>query len=648
MNYPNLFATAKIGKLELKNKIVMTAMGCGLANENGTLTDEFIAYYEERAKGGAGLIITEVTCVNSVHGVRAERQIYVTDDIQLPMLTKFSNTIHKYDSKVFVQLLHPGVMSSCSVNGGKPLTSPSGIMSKFLRQPARELSNAEIKSLVKDFANGAARAKKAGIDGVEIHAAHHYLIHEFLSPYFNKRTDEYGGSFENRCRFLKEVVIAVREAVGADYPITVRLSAEDYMGDESYHLDECIKVAQMLDALGVDGLNISVGGTENGKSHSLEPISYRQGWRKHISSSIKKMVNCPVIGTSVIRDPEYAEKILENNEMDLIGMGRSHLADPYWSKKAQSGHTEDICKCISCLRCIDNIKFEKPIICSLNPNCGNELNQKEIVKNGNGRLAVVVGAGVAGLEAARILSEREFKVVLFEKTMHLGGQVYLASNVPNKEKMKWFIEYETTQLHKHNVDIRFGSAPSADEIIAMNPYIVIDATGASPLKPGSIEGINNEFVITPVDVLSGTYVPENKNIAIIGSGLTGLETAELLVEKGNAVTIIEMADKIAPGGSKVNINDILQRLAIYDTILITNKKLTKIESDRIHYEDVTSGEEYILPVDNVILSLGVRSNGTLGKELKDKFYNIKFIGDAQTPGRIREAIVAGYTAGMEA
>lgn len=646
MPYPLLFSPEKIGSLELSNRLVMTAMGCGLANEDGTLTDRFISYYEERAKGGVGLIVTEVACVNPVHGVRAERQMYVTDDAQLPMLKKLADAIHRYDTKIFVQLLHPGVNTTCAVNGGGPLVSPSGIASKFMRQQAREITHEEIRELIKQYADGAMRVKKAGLDGVEIQIGHHYLLHEFLSPYFNKRTDEYGGSFENRTRLIREIIQAVRKTVGEDFPVVVRLSAEDYMGDESYHLEESIKVAQMLEKLDVNALSVTAGGIENGKSHSLEPTSYKQGWRKHLAIAIKRMVNIPIISTTVIRDPIYAETLLEEGAVDFIGMGRSFLADPFWAQKVRNGKPEQIRKCISCLRCIDNIKSEKPIICSINPTCGNEIDVPQIARDGAGRLAVVVGGGVAGMEAARILAYRKYKVVLFEKTAHLGGQVYLASNVPGKDKMGWLVDYLSADLVAHGVEIRLNTEAGIVELQDMKPHVIIDSTGASAWKPDDIPGIDAPCVLTPVEILSGSAIPKNKSVVIAGSGLTGLETAELLIEHGNYMTIIEMADQIAPGASKVNVNDILQRLAVHDVVIICNRKLTKIEQDRIHYEDTRSGEEYVFPMDYLVLSLGARSNGNIHKELADSGMNILCIGDAAIPSRIHEAISSGYNAAI--
>jgi 2,4-dienoyl-CoA reductase-like NADH-dependent reductase (Old Yellow Enzyme family)/thioredoxin reductase len=648
MPYPTLFSPGTINHLTLKNRLVMTPMGCGLANTDGTITNEFISYYEERAKGGVALIYTEVACVNSEHGRRSEHQIWLTDERQLPMLQKLTSTIHQYGCAIFPQLLHPGVISTNAANEGRPLPGPSGVISKFLKQKARAFERDELKSLVQDFVKAAVLAKQAGFDGVEIHAAHHYLLHEFLSPYINKRTDEYGGCFENRCRLLLEIVDAVRNAVGRDYPISVRVSAEDYMGDESYHLDENLKLCQLLEKHSVDVISVSAGGTENGRSHSLEPISYAQGWRRHLAKAVRSMVNIPVIATTVIRDPDYAESLLNEGYLDFVGMGRSFLADPQWPAKAAAGHPEDIRKCISCLRCIDSIKAGQPIVCSINPECGFEYAKKDPVPDGDGRLCVVVGGGVAGLECARILALRKFRVCLYERESHLGGQVWLAAQAPKKDKMLWFIDYEGTQLKKLGVDICLDHVMTADEVLKLKPYLIVDATGSAPYLP-PIEGIHNPLVTTPVEILSGKCDLHDQSVVLFGTGLTGLETAEYLAVRGNMVTVIGESPKIAPGGgSSVIIGEILRALDQANAVIMTGRKLLKIGTDRVIYQDVASGEVYELPCDKVVICKGVRSCGKLATELHGRHPNVRVIGDAERVGRIREDVLAGYQAAMEA
>ena len=644
MGYEHLFSKGKIGGLELKNRMVMTAMGSHLENGDGTVSEGTLAFYEQRAKGGVGLIITGITRVNEDHG-RAGNQICASRDEHIPGLRKLAERVHQYGTKIFLQLHHPGVIGSCAAIGGKSLASPSGIASAIVQQPARALSREEIHSLVEDFGKAAARAKEAGIDGVELHGAHNYLINEFLSPYFNRRTDEYGGSFENRFRFLKEIVESVRKHAGNDFPLVVRMSADEYLKG-GYHLEEGVRIAKALDELGVDAIDVTVGGTENNRSMQVDTIVFDQGWRKHLAKAVKQVVHCPVIAVTVIREPAFADQLIQDGIVDFTGSGRSFLADPQWVEKAAQGKEEEIRKCISCLRCIDTVRAGGSICCSVNPVCGKEAEEKTLEKNGAGRLVVVAGGGPAGLEAAAVLAQREFRVVLLEKTAHLGGQVYLASNVPHKGKMQWLMDYQEQRLKKLGVEIRKNTPATAEEIERLNPYAVIDATGSSPLRPQSIPGVDGPNVLTPVEILSGAFIPEHCSVAIIGSGLTGLETAEVLTLHENAVTIIEMAETVAPGANQIIVNDILRRIDVDNAVVLTGRKLTKITENAVCYEELT-GEAYELPVDYVVLSMGVKSNKDVAEALKDKGIVVKAVGDAAVTSRIFEAVCSGHKAAME-
>jgi 2,4-dienoyl-CoA reductase-like NADH-dependent reductase (Old Yellow Enzyme family)/thioredoxin reductase len=647
MKYRRLFSSGTIGSLTLKNRLVMTAMGCDLANRDGTLTDAFLAYYRARAEGGVGLIITEVTRVNEQHGCMNPWQIRATDDRFIPELKKLADTIHEFDCRIFLQLHHPGNVTSPEINGGHTPVSSANIPSRIKTQEIHPLTVSEITEIVKNYADAARRAKAAGIDGVEVQAGHFYLIHQFLSPYFNKRTDEYGGSFENRTRFLREILRSIRSDCGNAYPLMVRLSVEDYLGDAGYHLDEGIKIAQHLEELGVDAVDVTAAGTGCPGSQSLEPISYRQGWRRHLGAAVKKAVNIPVCAVSLVRDPSYAEELLQKDQTDFVASGRCFLADPDYAKKIQRDNVEDIRKCISCLRCIETIKDELPIVCSVNPYCGKENVAPKIRHDGGGKNLVILGGGPAGLEAARIAGERGFSVHLYEKTANLGGSMFFATQIPHKEKMKWFIDYERHQCEKFGVRFYLNTRLSIEEIKALNPYGIIDATGAVPVIPRSIEGINEDIVCTNIDILSNRITPEGEHVAVIGSGMTGLETAELLAEGDNAVTVIEMAETVAPGAYRSNVFDVLAYLNLHSTVVMTGKALTGIGKDRIYLKDIHTGEKSQLPVDRVVLSMGVRPGQAYGKELFSLCEHVVQIGDAEKTGRIMEAVRTGNRAALD-
>lgn len=507
MQYKRLFTAGQIGACHIKNRFVMTAMGCGLAELDGTLGEPLLAYYRERARGGVGMLVTEVTRVNEEHGCMDHRQIRASHDKFIPELRKLADCVHEFDCRVFVQLHHPGNVTYPGMNHGRVPVSASNVPSRIRKQEIHSLTVEEIKELVRGFAEAARRAKEAGIDGVEIHAGHFYLIHQFLSPYFNKRTDEYGGSTENRSRFLLEIIAAIRKICGDGYPVIARLSVEDYLGDEGYHLNEGLKIARLLEEAGVDAIDVTAAGNGGTRSQSLEPTSYQQGWRRHLGAAVKRSVNVPVIAVSVVRDPGFAEELLEKGQTDFVGSGRCYLADTEYVAKIQNQREGEIRRCISCLRCIENIKDELPIVCSVNPDCGAESEQREYMRDGNARKVVVLGAGPAGLEAARVAGERGFDVRLYEKSAKLGGAMYLASKVPYKDKMLWFVDCEQRQCEKLGVHIHRNAELTVDQIKMQQPYAVIDATGAVPVAPCSIPGIDQQIVCTNVDILDGSITP---------------------------------------------------------------------------------------------------------------------------------------------
>jgi NADPH-dependent 2,4-dienoyl-CoA reductase/sulfur reductase-like enzyme len=359
------------------------------------------------------------------------------------------------------------------------------------------------------------------------------------------------------------------------------------------------------------------------------------------------VVNIPVCAVSLVRDPSYAEELLQKEQTDFVGSGRCFLADPDYAIKIQQDKGEDIRKCISCLRCIETIKDELPIVCSVNPYCGKESVTPKMRYNGDGKKLIILGGGPAGLEAARIAGERGFSVHLYEKSANLGGSMFLALQVPHKDKMKWFIDYERYQCEKFGVQFYLNTVLSIDEIKALNPYAIIDATGAVPVAPKSIEGIDEAIVCTNIDILSNRIVPEGEHVAVIGSGMTGLETAELLTDWNNAVTVIEMAETVAPGAFRSNVFDVLPYLNLHSTVVMTGKALTRIGKDRIYLKDIRTGENSQLPVDRVVLSMGVRPGQAYGKELFSLCEHVIQIGDAEKTGRIMEAVRTGNRAALD-
>ena len=644
-----LNSPCKVGNVEIKNRLIMTAMGVGLGEHEGKATDDFIAFYARRAQGGCGLIITEITRVTEGHGIGEYDQLSLSKDENIESFSKLADAIHQFDSRIFVQLQHPGRETYLALTGTDALVSSSPIPSVAFPQPTRALTIEEIRELISQFGDAALRAKKAGIDGVEIHGAHGYLVQQFLSANDNKRTDAYGGNRENRRRFLMEIIADIQKKCGLDYPISVRLSSSEFLDSVGIRsgitIDETIKTAIALEKAGVALLNISAGTYFTGAT-IVEPTSYEQGWKIPFASEIRKHVSIPVAATGVIREASYAEQLIDNDIVDFAALGRPWLCDPDFGNKALSGHGENIRKCMSCVYCFDTagetlVTGGGHAKCAVNPEMGNETIYTDLKKDGDHRKVVVVGAGPGGLKAAITLAKRDFAVTLFEKNPYLGGQLYLASLPPHKQKMGYFIQYAEKQLKDLGVDVRLGTAADAEKIKALNPYAVILATGSEPIKPGRIPGIHNPNVYTPVEILRKDVILENQKVAVIGSGLTGMETAITLQTAGNEVTIVEMLDVCGAGGGQTVIMDERGTLARLGVVTMPGHRLVEIKGHSIIVAD-NADFQIEVECDSVVVSLGVRSVNPLEEELSG-IENIHVIGEAKQAGkRIADATHAAF------
>ena len=682
MEYNTLFSPLKIGNVEIKNRICMAPMLMDFGQFDGCTTEQLIYYYEERAKGGTGLIITEITRVNDVTGGSAFAQLGMSHDYQIEGMAELAKRIHSHGSKLFVQLHHPGRQNMGLLIGTLPLSIacdkalpffkdmlykvvPAGKLlmkhhivprvvapskcenSYFSDGNNRALTKKEIKGLIKDFIAAAERVKKSGCDGVQLHASHGYLLQQFLSPNTNKRTDEYGGSLENRMRFILEIIAGIKEKCGKDFPIIVRLTVDECYSmigkqGKGYGLDEGVEMAKRLEKAGVDAIDVS-SASYDAFNYWLEPVSFECGWRKYMAKAVKDAVSIPVIAANLIRSPEQAETQLNEGVQDMISLGRPHIADPHWAKKAECGHPEDIKRCICCLYCIESMQNNAYIgdhgYCAVNPFVGSE--KYELKNDGDGRKILVVGSGPAGLTAAELLAKRGFSVAVAEKSGKLGGQVDLAVKPPHKDKLYWCIEDLYTSCKKLGVEFMMNTEVTKELVEKARPYAVICATGALATKPKFIKGYDRENVFTTTEILDGSVVLENKKVAVVGSVMTGLETAEMLTLTGNSVTVVEMADEIAPGVWHQHINDIMPRLGAKNTKFFTSRKLTEIKENAIVVEDKSSVKSE-LEADCVVLSLGAKSDNTLYGELKKAGINAYLIGDGEKVGRIADATRSAF------
>lgn len=687
MSYDMLFSPMNIGTMTVKNRVVMCAAEFSLGQTNGEPTERMMAYYEERAKGGVGLITPGICRVNDMAATSTFTQLSMSSDRHIEPMREMARRLHAHGAKLCIQLHHPGRQGYSSSTNSLPLIIP--LVDKFPKLPSvlfkatplllgleqkklcmsqqapskcelsdhgatriHAMSNCAVKKLISDFINAAVRCKKADVDAVELHATHGYIIQQFLSPNTNQRTDEYGGSFENRLRFLAEIIEGIKCECGKDYPLIVRLCADEMYekigkAGKGYDIETGKKIAKRLEELGVDAINVSSACYDT-YNYWLEPTSFEPGWRAYLAKEIKSVVSVPVIAANFIRSPEQAGRQLEEGYQDFVASARNFICDPYWAKKAQEGKPEQIRRCIGCLHCIKsfiaNASVGMPGECALNPTVGIEKEYSELQKTGDGRRVAVVGAGPAGLVAAITLKHRGFEPTVFEKENEAGGQVNIAAAGPFKDKLHWAIEDLLTEARALGIEIKTGAEVTAELIGEMKPYAVILASGGTPVRPRSISGIDKENVVLASDVLLGKVAIENKTVVVVGSGLTGLETTEKLNENGNSVTVVEMAGKIAGNAWFQFVDDSLSRIRPFGTELLLSTKLVCINDGSVTVE--ADGKKSDINADFVVLSMGVRPNNALQKEIEALGIKVAAVGDAEKSGTIGNATQSAFKAAM--
>lgn len=657
--YKKLFTPGRIGSMTIKNRGIMMPMATDMADKDGLPTQRQIRYYQERAKGGLGMIIHEYTGVDDIDSIPSIHNLRIARDYHISALEELTDAVHLYGCRIVAQIHHGGATSNPAFTGRDNL-APSAVPIADGRPVPREMSLEDIRRVQGKFIDAAVRCKKAGYDGVELHGAHGYLIAQFFSKYYNRRTDEYGGSVENRCRFIAEIIEGIRSRLGPAFPVLVRMCGDEMTPTEGFlTLEDGIEIAKYLETLGIDAINISNGSARNGDAN-CEPFSYQPGWKKHVAKAYREALHIPVIATNTIKDPDFAEQLLQEGVCDFVGLGRSQLADPQFMKKAKAGQADQIRRCIGCLYCRERVLGSSlPIRCSVNARTAREIEFPYLHKTGGGKIVAVIGGGPAGMEAARVLALRGFHPVLFEKNHELGGTLNIADKPLLKDKITALTASMKAELAALDVEVRTDAEATPELVAQLDPAGVILACGAQPVIPdipGMKAGLDSGFIVTAEDVVCGnTQLTSAKageaagDICIIGSGLTGLETAEMLLAKGFHVSIAEMLPEIGPGIFGAIRNDELSRILPHDPDLYPGHQVLSVEcgstaSGSVTAKDLTTGETVTIPADTVVLAVGIRPRTEMIEQFQNAFDNVITVGDALKGGRIATAIRQGFEA----
>lgn len=632
-NFPHLFEPIKIGKTMVKNRLFMPPLSTNLADK-GYVTDALVEHYSNRAKGGVGLIVTEVTTVEPVYTyLPGDMSIY--DDSFIPGWKKLVDAVHQYDAKILSQLFHPAYMAF-PIPGTPQLIAPSNVGPYYAKSAPRAVTVEELHVIVQQFGEAARRVQIAGGDGVEIQCAHaHGLLGGFLTPLYNKRTDEYGGDINGRLRLTLEVIAKIRELCGDDFIIDVRISGDEY-SEGGLTLNDMIYVSKQLEKAGVDFIHVSGGNTIK-RGSSMPAPGTSPAPHAHASEEIRKHVNIPVSTVARINEPWVAEELIANGKTDICMIGRPNLCDSEFANKAAAGKTDDIRPCIGCGRCLTGIMMGKVIGCTVNPSVESD----EIKEAEEKKKVLVIGGGPAGMEAAYVAKKRGHEVVLCEKSGELGGLLRLAAVPIAKQELCKVIKFMARRLEHEGVEVRMNCEVTPEMLAnEFKEYEVICSTGAVPKEIAPFKVFKQ--TMTADDVLSGKEYPGRK-IVILGGGSVGCETADYLAPLINDlfpanrdITVIEMTSSLMPGEGGAAKSQLTQRLMRKGVKIELNAQVTKVDETTITYEK--DGQEHqITDADTLVFAVGYAPNKVENEAVEDR---IHFIGDCNQVGNLKDAIQA--------
>ncbi|MFP4257175.1 MAG: FAD-dependent oxidoreductase [Desulfobacterales bacterium] len=637
-----LFSPITVRNLEIPNRAVLPPMGTSLCEKGGKVNDALLAYIRRQAQGGAGLLISEITAVHPT-GMVAPRQVGAWDDEFIPGLEKLAEAMRSCGGKTAMQLHHAGRESAYMIKKQMAI-GPSAVPSLIYGQAPKEMTKDDIAEIVSSFGTAAARARKAGFDAVEIHGAHGYLLTQFLSAISNHRNDEYGGSFENRARFIIEVTREVRKSVGEDFPVLLRISAEEYIKN-GYTVDEITGILPELREAGLDVIHASVGTHGSPAGVTSAPPSFETGFNVWRARKIKEAADMPVIAVGRFSDPRPADEVIANGDADFVAFGRQQLCDPDFLQKAGEKRYDDIRKCIACNQgCIEREMFEgKSVRCAINPETGQELVYPRKPAE-RPKKVWIAGAGPAGLIAAYEAKRLGHDVTLFEKEAEAGGNILYACKAPHKEIYYDWIKWQIRQTEKAGVEIRTNTSLTSEMAAEQGPEAVILALGAEKIIP-QIPGIDLPHVYDAWQILGESIAP-GKNVLVIGGGLVGMETACFLASKNSSVTLVEQLETPPVPKYTSHGYTLHKYLRENKCEMRFGTKVNSISRESVNVE--AGGESQDLAgFDQVVSAVGMKPRNGLEQELQDRNIPCSVVGDAKQVRRIMEAVEEGARAAWE-
>lgn len=666
MKLDTLFSPLSIGSCEIKNRLVVPAMVTNYGNLEGTITERYLRYMEEKAKGGWGLLITEDYCVQE------NRKGYTRipglwNDGQVAGNKELTAAVHKHGAKIFCQMYHPGRQVMPQSTFGLDIVAPSATTCPACQGLAREMTVDEIHQLVADFGSAARRAQEAGFDGIELHCAHGYLLAEFLSPAVNRRVDQYGGCFDNRVRIVDEIMDAMRKEVGGDFPIIARVSSED-MVEGGRTIAETLQLCRHLEEIGFDGINCSNGMYASAPNDQvIAPMFTPHAFNMDRCAKVREVVNIPVILSNRVNDPEMADTLLKMGTCDFVAMGRGSLADPHMPAKAKAGKTCDIRQCIGCLQgCEFPLYLDDAITCLVNPRVGREYeNDMAPVDDGARKKVMVIGGGPAGLQAAKTAAKRGHEVEVFEAQEQLGGQFRSAAYPVGKGELSTYVSSLRANLEELDVPMHLGCAVDEALIESFAPDAIVIATGAKPFNP-PIPGIEN--AVAAEDVLLGRAEVKPGPVVVCGGGEVGSETADFVAQYRDNVTVLEMRDGLCLDmmpitkeafmqmmdnhGVKSHVNATVKRIedgVTVDTAIASWSGAAGADADNKGFNVVfadAEGTEHALPAATVISAFGYKAYNPLEDICRKHCDNVQVVGCAVKAGNALVASREGYEAGL--